>query len=288
MITEETVWNDIWPVVERAIEATLAEDSSTLRGLLLPDRQASRLLNLFGPQVFDILLKTVLGHGALGLTRAVETEANSGETATAVYIEYAWPDPDAADNSYTPTDVVTVRLAQQENGWLITDINPASIDIPLTTARARHFLASTQDLSEDAKVPAEPWILPFALYAGMLQIPLAETAVADPVEQQLLSGLKQRTFGIIPLVHAQTLWRDYKTSANPKIDNPNGWAAAVEYIIHEQQQRPVTQAAVGKQYQVNLSTLVPRIKRIKKTLTITDTDSRYSDLPFEQVVFAKN
>lgn len=282
-ISEQTVWAEIWPMVEKLIEATLAEESETIAQLLLPESQAAEMLSLFGNQVFDILLKTVLGRPALGLTRAVEAD-----NGTAVYIEYAWPDPEARDNSYTPTDVVTVRLVQNNDRWQIAEVNPASIDVPLTTARARQFLASTQELTENKQIPAEPWILPFALYAGVLQIPLADTAVSDNIEAQLLNGLKKRTFGIMPIMYGRRLWRTFKTTANPDTTNPAAWAAAIEFIIHEQQKRPVTQAAVGKPYKTNLSALVPRIKQIKKTLGIKGIDGRFSDIPFEQVIVDNN
>ena len=67
MIDEKTVWDDIWPVVERLISATVAEDPPAIRQLLYPGGQAADALDLFGYPVFDILLKTVLGRAQLGL-----------------------------------------------------------------------------------------------------------------------------------------------------------------------------------------------------------------------------
>jgi hypothetical protein len=54
MIDEKTVWDDIWPVVERLIAATVAEDSQAIRQQLHPEGQASDALDLFGYPVFDI------------------------------------------------------------------------------------------------------------------------------------------------------------------------------------------------------------------------------------------
>jgi hypothetical protein len=61
MIDEKTIWDEVWPVVENLIEATLAEDAATMRTLLTPNGQAAAMLDLFDVYVYDILLKTVLG-----------------------------------------------------------------------------------------------------------------------------------------------------------------------------------------------------------------------------------
>ena len=112
-------------------------------------------INQFGFQVFDVLLKTVLGRGNLAVTRAIETE-----NGRFIHIEYTWPEPGAEPNNYTAADVVSVSLTQFDGKWKIIDVNPASTDMPLTGPRARGVLASTQALTESGKVPSEPWILP--------------------------------------------------------------------------------------------------------------------------------
>jgi hypothetical protein len=272
-ISEDTVWNDVWPVVEALIKATLAEDAAAARPLLAPDGQAAQALELFGLQVFDILLKTVLGRGSLGLVRAVETE-----NGRYVHLEYAWPDPAQESNSFTAADVVAVTLTRRGAAWRVVDINPAAIDVPLTGARARGVLVSGQFVADTDKAPAEPWVLPIALYAGSLQLPLQEAALNDAVEELLLPGLQHRTYGMISILKARRLWRDFKEAAEPSLDKPAGWAAAAEFIISEQDMREATQAAVGKHYNVGLAAIVPRIKQIKKTLQIEGLDERYTDL----------
>lgn len=281
MISQETLWKEIWPVVEALIQATVAEDAEAIGHLLAPNEQAAEMLDLFGFAVFDILLKTVLGREQLGITRAVETE-----NGRYVHIEYAWPEPGKKDNSYTAADVVTVKLEQKiEGAWRVVDINPASADLPLTGGRARGILASSKALSEKDKVPAEPWILPVALYGGLLQIPVQVTAMGDTVEELLLPGLQHRTYGVMSLLRGRRLWRDFKAAAQPNLGQPAGWAAAVEFIISEQNMRSQTQAAAAKNYKVSLSTLVPRIRQIKKTLNIQGLDERYTDLQATQIVY---
>jgi len=280
MISQETVWKEIWPVVETLIQATVAEDPEAIGRLLAPNEQAAEMLDLFGFAVFDILLKTVLGREQLGVTRAVETE-----NGRYVHVEYAWPEPGQKDNSYTAADVVAVRLEQVEGAWRVVEINPASADLPLTGGRARGILASSKALSEKDKVPAEPWILPVALYGGLLQIPVQATAMDDAVEELLLPGLQHRTYGVMSLLRGRRLWRDFKAAAQPHLGQPAGWAAAVEFIVSEQNMRSQTQAAAAKNYKVNLSTLVPRVRQIKKMLNIQGLDERYTDLQTTQIVY---
>lgn len=280
MIDEQTVFDEIWPVVEKLIEATIAEDDALIPTLLVPDEQAAEALDLFGFTVFDILLKTVLGRGQLGLTRAIETD-----DGRSVYIEYAWPDPEATDRSYTAADVVSVRLQQQDTAWLIAEVNPAAADLPLTSSRARTILTSSKLLSDTDSIPSEPWILPIAFWGGMLQIPLQKDAMQDEVERLLLPGLQHRTYGMMSLIRGRRLWRDFYQIAQPQIEKPAEWAAAVEYILSKQNMRNMTQAAVGKHYKVGVVVMAPHIKQIERTLNVQGLDERYTDIQTTQIVY---
>ena len=283
MISEETVWKDVWPVVEKLIEATLAENSNGIAELVVSGEQAAEMLDLFGFAVFDVLLKTVLGRGSLGITKAIETE-----NGRFIHIEFAWPEPGAPENNMTANDLVSVTLTQVENNWRIVEVNPSGIDMLLTGPRARGMLASTKSLSEQDKVPAEPWILPYALYGGMLQIPLLENAINDEVEALFLAGLQHRTYGVMSILRGRKMWREFVTAVSPTLEKPAGWAAALEFIMSEQNMRNQTQAAVGKLYKVNLSTMVPRLKQIKKALKIKGQDERYTDVQSTQIVYGND
>lgn len=280
MITEDVVWADIWPVVEQLIGATLEEDNGRLSSLVLSGTQAGELLDLYGFPVFDILLKTVLGRSRLGLSRAIETD-----NGRSIFIEYAWPDPENQDNSFTAADVVSVKLEQVNDGWKVAEINPAHADLPLTAARARGILTTSQLLNDSEKVPSEPWVLPIAFYAGMLQIPLRETAVQDEVEHFLLAGLQHQTYGPLSVMRGRQLWRDFKGKTQTSGHKPVAWAAAVEFIMSEQDMRNLSQAAVAKHYKINLGALVPCVRQIKKTLDIRGLDMRYTDLQTTQIVY---
>src|SRR5690606_18470885 len=106
MISEEFVWQNIWPTVERLIEATLAEDNATARKLSHPRGEAAAWFDLFGISVFDIVLTAVLGRSSLAVTRAIETDRGRY-----VHVEFVWPDPDVQDNSYTAADLVAIKMA---------------------------------------------------------------------------------------------------------------------------------------------------------------------------------
>jgi hypothetical protein len=272
MIDEATIWKEVWPVVERLIEATLAEDDQTIATLVYPGEQAAEVLDLFGFVAFDILLKMVLGREQLGLTRAI-----ARDEGRSVYLEYAWPDPETDDRSFTAVDVVSVRLVSNEQRWLVAEVNPASIELPLTSGRARTVLTTTRLFNEQERIPAEPWVLPFTLYSGLLHLPLQARGVADEVESQLLPGLQERNFGLMALVRGRRLWRDFRAAAAPELAQPAAWAAAVEFVMNEQEQRPVTQAAAARQYKTSLGAVAGRIKQIKKSLQIQGIDERYSD-----------
>ncbi|MBW7958422.1 MAG: hypothetical protein H3C69_02565 [Candidatus Promineofilum sp.] len=281
MINEQTVWDDIWPVVEQLIAATVAEDPQAIQQLLLPKNQAADAYDLYGFVVFDILLKTVLGRERLGLIRAIE-----GDGGQSAFIEFAWPDPEVSDRSYTAVEVVAVRLERYDGSWLVAEVNPASADLPLNTMRATSVLAGTQIMSGDGKLPSEPWILPVALYAGLLQLPLLPDAAGDAVEEMFLPGLQARQFGFLSLIYGRRLWRDFVAVAKPDIDDrPWAWAAAVEVLLGEQSNRDETQAAVGRHYRASLGPVALRVKQIRQALDIQPFDERYTDLKTTEIVY---
>ncbi|MEW5987016.1 MAG: hypothetical protein AB1791_10320 [Chloroflexota bacterium] len=280
VITQETVQQQIWPVIAGLIQATLDEDDRALRKHLVPGEAAAEMLDLFSSTVFDILLKTILGREQVALARAIEVDGGRH-----VFVEFAWLDPAAGGRNFTPDDVVAVKVRRHRQGWRIVEVNPSTVEMLLTAPRAQTILAATKALDEKGELPAEPWILPLALYSGALQLPLRDGVTQDPVEALLLPGLQQRGHSVLTLVAGRWLWREYrKKGEKQELDKPAAWAAAVEFVMSEQAAREVTQAAVGQFYQVSLAALLPRVNQIKRTLHIQGLDERYTTIQTTHVI----
>ena len=283
MITQEKVWQDIWPIVESLISGTLDEDDTAIRNTLWARGEAAQLHEMFGHYVFDILLKTVLGRGNLSVTRAIETD-----NGKFVHIEYVWPDPDTPEpGGYTAADLVTIKLRRYRKTWRVVSINPAAVDFPLTEARAAGILANTKELTPTAGLPAEPWILPIALYGGALQITLREAGLKDEVERTFLTGMQAKAYGVLSLLGAQRLWRDLREQSPSPIatEETAAWAAAVTFIASEQALREQTQASVAQAFGVSLVQIAPRVRHIKEALRLTEgLDERYTAVQSEKIV----
>lgn len=280
-IDQETVWQKIWPVAEQLIQGTLAGETTAVRESLLPRSPAAEMHDLFGNHVFDILLKTVLGRGNLSVTRAIETDKGRW-----VHIEYVWPDPQTP-KGYTAADLVTLKMKRYRTSWRVAEINPAAVDLPLTEARAAAVLINTKTLAGDGNLPSEPWLLPVALFGGALQITLREESFKEPTERIFLTTMQQQGYGLLSLLGARRLWRDFRKTERQKIrpENEQAWGAAVVFIANEQAMREQTQAAVAQAQGVSLTALLPRINKIKQILKLSDgLDERYTAVQKEQIV----
>ncbi|MBK8431680.1 MAG: hypothetical protein IPL28_10505 [Chloroflexi bacterium] len=283
MIAQETVWTEIWPVVEQLIQGTLAADAVQVVACLGAGGQAAEQYDLFGLPLFDILLKTVLGRDSLSVTRAIETDEGRY-----LHIEFLWPEPGDED-TYTAADLVGVKLGRfaPDNQWQVVSINPWAVDMPLTETYAAAVLLQASQLIETGGYGVEPWILPVAVYSGGIQLMLREEGLAEPVEKAFLTGMQQRAFGLLTLLGARRLWRDFRAIETDPIQASNeaAWAAAVEFIACQQALRQQSQAAAGKLYGVGLPAILPRIRAIKQALNLgEEPDVRYTAVHGEQVV----
>ena len=278
MIDERTVWEEIWPVVERLVRATLDGDGGAVEPLLASNGPAAEIYDLFGLTAFDILLKTILNRPHLGLARAIEAE--DGKQA---HIEFAWLESAGAGQSYAPGDVVSVQLRRYGRSWQVIDVNPAGSEAPMTEARALNIL-QTSARDENEEIDREPWILPVALYAGALQLPIRDEALGDAVEELLLPGMQSRGFGLTSLGGGRRLWRSFLEREQPELSEPGAWAAGVEFVMSEQAMRDVSQAAVAQNYAIGLDDLALRAKQLKGALDIDGLDDRFSPFGVSRVV----
>ncbi|MEZ4514597.1 MAG: hypothetical protein R3C62_22220 [Chloroflexota bacterium] len=277
MISQEQLWQTIWPIVEQTLHATVAADHAHIQTHLQPASPAAALHDLFGATGMALLLKTSLGREDVALTRAIHTDEG-------VFVEYAWPVGKNGRSQTTAADLVTVQLQPASNQWHIHNINPASLDTPLTTARARGVLMSNRALVSAQGLPTEPWLLPVAFFAGSLQPPLRPQALADDIERLFLPGMQQRGYGAPLLLRGRQLWRDFVAAAQPPLSKPAAWATAVEFIMSEQDLREITPAAVGKHYRTTLAKITPRVREIKQLLQIAGQDERYTDLQATKIM----
>lgn len=283
-ITQDTLFNDIWPVVTELLKATLAQDEKALRKLLVTNGSAAATLALFGPVALDILLKTVYDRDNATVTYVVQTDKGRH-----LYLEFAWPD-ESQDNAVTADDFVYVRLRRQGEKWRVLDINPARIDSPMTPPRARGILLDNGLLQSGPNLPSEPWVLPVALVAGAIRLPIREDAMGDAVERLLLPKLQEQGHSLFALVNGRKMWRDFQSKAKLTVDVPLAWAAVIEFLIADQEMVKTSEEEVAAAYQINPIAFSQRIAQVKKALNIAETglDERYTSLWVKPVEIVKS
>jgi len=75
---------------------------------------------------------------------------------------------------------------------------------------------------------------------------------------------------------ARSLWHDYFVLQHPRVNRPELFAAAVEYVLRNHQQQPsVTQADIARRYEVRASALSQRSGLIRAALELWPGDPRY-------------
>ena len=282
MITEQTVHDEIWPVVQSLIAATLAGDEKMARRQLVPNRPVADMLQMFGITALDIFLKTILMRGRCGVRQAILTD-----NGRFVYIEYVWEGGVSASNDlFTAEDSVTVKMRRYRDSWRADDINPSSIELLLSAPRARAIMFATDEFQKDGTFPQHPWVLPVALYSGLLQLPPLEQATEDAVETAVLAQMQGRNYEILAHVHARRLWRDFKRKVKMKKVRPSeagAYAAAVEFVMNEQTASDLELNALCDEYDALPQIAERFVKRIKQALKIEEMDKRYSTLMSEEV-----
>ena len=282
MITEETVQEELWPVVQRLIAATLSEDEKAARRELVPNRPVADMLTMFGLTSLDICLKTVLLSESCALRQAILTDGGRY-----IYLEYLWSGEEPAGTEIFPgTTFVTVKLRLYRNRWRVEEINPSSIEMLLSAPRARALLLTTPEFQQTGTFPQAPWVLPLALYSGLLQLPLREDAVDDAVEALFLSRMQERGYEVMALVLGRRLWRDFKRKRQLKKiprSEQTAYAAAVEFIMNEQTASELELAPLCEEYEALLPVADTFVRRIKSLLKLAQVDERYTTLFNEEV-----
>lgn len=287
MIDENSVQDEIWPMVQRLIAATVSGDDKTARRQLVPNRPVADMVQMFGLTSLDIFLKTVLLRARCGLRQAILTE-----DSRFVYLEYLWEGGQSAGNAiFAGEDSVVVKVRRYRDSWRIDEINPSSIELLLSAPRARALMFATDAFQRDGTFPQQPWILPIALYSGLLQLPPTAKASADAVEATVLAQMQSRNYEILALVNGRRLWRDFKRKIKMKRARPSessAYAAAVEYIMNEQTASDIELMALCEAYEALLPVSERFVSRIKQALKVSEIDPRYTTLFTEEVRVSKS
>ncbi len=279
-IDSDFVRQRIWPVVVRLVQTITNEEPTEARRLLTPQGPAAMTLDLVGPLGLGILLKTfwIASHHRFRLTRVFVTTGQND-----VYLEYNW---EQEEDYHLPSLIysVTVRLQGLDDAWQVVEINPAPMDAWFTSEDARSHLL---ELEQSAGQPLPPmdWLLPLALVAGRFPLPFQPEALRDEVEALFLPQLQLQGFGLYSWIGGRRLWRDFVAQAQPTFNEKDisAWAAAAHYLMCEQDRVGMSQAAVGKLYNVPLASLLPRIRRLRQTLGVNGIDERYTSLRAIQI-----
>ena len=278
MINTQTAIDNIWPQARTLLVQVMQQQETGIRKQLDPRGTAYQLYDLFGLTALEILFKTLLGRTQVGITQAVSTERDRN-----IFFEFVWFDELREEDEYDHADLVSVQMRQYRKTWRVYAINPSNLNRWITSASARGMLAEIRE-EHNGTIPQEAPMLPLALLAGVMRLPLREEAMQDEVERLLLPAMQGRGFGAVALGSSRRLWRDFQKKQKLNGFDPKVWAASAEFILSEQAHVEITQAAVGKLYGVPLTKMLGPIKQIKTTLKIDGVDERYTPIKNVQIV----
>lgn len=270
----------IWPVVSQLVHALADEKPAEARHLLVDRGPAAATLELVGGIGLEILLKLFFSpsHNRFRLGRVFVASSYND-----VYVEYNW---EQAGNYAPPSPMysVTVRLQSVDTVWQVVEINPATMEAWFNSRDARDQLLDLEQ-TMGGTLPMTDWLLPLALLAGRLPLPFQPEALRDAVEATFLPQLQAQGFGLHGWIGGHRLWRDFVAQTRPALNEAEipAWAAAVHYLMCEQDQIETSQAAVGQRYNVPLTRLLPRIRHLRQTLALQGMDERYTSLRSIQI-----
>jgi tetratricopeptide (TPR) repeat protein len=74
---------------------------------------------------------------------------------------------------------------------------------------------------------------------------------------------------------ARSLWVDFCTQRQPRVQKPAVYAAAVEYTLSKLARRTVTQAELARRYGVTARAIAARYEEIRQALALEPGDTRY-------------
>ncbi len=249
------VW---WETAYGFIIAMMSQNAEGLARLLAPGSDIELAYGIFGFTPLVFLTKAHLGFDGVMASRA------AWETATGKRprIEVTWVDQ--ARQTIT-AEHVTFHLTGGPKEWQVTWVEPTSLDEPLTVEAARALYQDQQ---------GDPYAL--GLLAGALQLPREGPEPLDAVETLFVEGMQERGFALQEILNAVRVWRDFVRQATPRYRKPEGYAAAVEYIMVLLGFYEDSQTELAAAYGVSENTISRNYRAIRDELDIVQYDRRYS------------
>lgn len=258
----------IAPLVREFVQALKEQDDGAIRRLLLPDSEADWQFRLFGMGPLIFLMYMHLECDEFVLPRFARRDRRQA------LVEVGWVT--GADRKgravYDPRRVSTATLQLQDGSWLVADLSPSSLDRPISVAGAQELL---QRVAEEGRA-GEPLWFPAGVLTGAFQLKRLGQEPLDEVEESFVSGMEDSSFGVPEIVRAVRLWREFKEQARPTYRRPEGYAAAVEYVMVLFGFYGDSQAAIGERYGVSPASISGKWREIESVLGLSQFDSRYS------------
>jgi len=257
-VDQEQLMRRWWETVYDFARAVTAGKGEAVAALSVPESEVDLTYRIFGLAPLVFLMKGHLQRATLTASRA----AWNKETGRDVRIEVSWID----EQGRPATDgKVTFHLEWMQPGWRVAQIRPVGLGAQLSVDDAREMFEARR---------GDRYAI--GLLAGTVQVKCDGPEALDRVEDCLVAGMQEHRFGLPEIVAAVRLWRDFRAQAQPTYRKPQGYAAAVEYIVRLLGFYEGSQVQAGEDYGVSERTVSRHYREIRDELNIVQFDPRYS------------
>lgn len=255
-------------IVRHFVQALKVQDEAAIAPLLMPDGEADWAFRMFGMGPLIFFLYMHLECDTFVLPRFGRRGRNE------VLAEVGWVT--GADGEgravYDPRRVSTLTLGHYEGTWLIADVNPGPLDVPVSVPQAQDLLMR---VAEEGR-GGDPLFFPHGVLTGAFQLKRLGTEPLDDVETLFVRGMETSEFGVPEVIRAVRLWREFKERAQPRYRRPQAYAAAVEYIMVLFGFYRDSQADIAERYDVSPSSISSKWLEIERVMGLSQFDPRYS------------
>lgn len=260
-----------WETAYNFAQAVTSQNEEAVSALSVQNSEVDLIYRIFGFAPLIFLMKGHLKQATLTASRA----AWDRETGENVRAEVTWVNEQGQP---APDGRVTFHLQWMQPGWRVARIRPIGLNTRLGVEEAREmFKAQEGDSSA------------IGLVAGTVQVKREGPEELDDVEEHFVAGMQEHRFGLPEIVTAVRVWRDFRAQAQPRYRKPEGYAAAVEYIVRLLGLYAGSLAQAGEDYGVSKSTVSANYREIRDELNIVQFDPRYPlvDDPMSELAAAQ-